>query len=174
MSWYANYPISKDSYHRLKSDVTRAAVARQQSPGTCTNFAQRYGKTWRMIHRMIHNILNINAAVTYVPYQDFENKMMLTGFLDSPQKFLEHLRRYTFSLSTQIILGYRCPNIQDPNLQQLFWVSVNFDSAYVPFPLLTTSQEFQQVGRVGRQCECTADGFISRHSKAAQVSATEC
>lgn len=84
---------------------------------------QRYGETWRMIHRMIHNILNIKAAVTYVPYQDLENKMMLVGFLDSPENFLDHLRRYTFSLSTQIIFGYRCSDIRDPNLQQLFWVS---------------------------------------------------
>ena len=76
-----------------------------------------------MIHKTIHNILNIKAAVTYVPYQDLENKVMLQGFLDHPEGFLDHLRRYTFSLSTQIIFGYRAPDTKDPNLQQLFWVS---------------------------------------------------
>ncbi|KAK5162733.1 uncharacterized protein LTR77_011216 [Saxophila tyrrhenica] len=81
----------------------------------------RYGKFWRMIHKTIHNILNIKAAVTYVPYQDLENKVMLQGFLDDPEHFLGHLRRYTFSLSTQIVFGYRAPDTQDPNLQQLFW-----------------------------------------------------
>jgi hypothetical protein len=75
-----------------------------------------------MIHKMIHNILNIKAAVTYVPYQDLENKIMLKGFLDTPEDFHSHIRRYTFSLSTQIIFGYRSPDIRDPNLQQLFWV----------------------------------------------------
>ena len=45
-----------------------------------------------MIHRIIHNILNIKAAVTYVPYQDLENKMMLVGFLDSIQKLPKFLR----------------------------------------------------------------------------------
>jgi len=71
---------------------------------------------------MIHNILNIKAAVTYVPYQDLENKIMLTGLLDSPEDFLNHIRRFTFSLSTQLIFGFRCSDIRDPNLQQLFWV----------------------------------------------------
>lgn len=47
---------------------------------------------------------------------------MLQGLLDEPQAFLDHIRRYTFSLSTQIIFGYRSPSVNDPNLQQLFWV----------------------------------------------------
>jgi hypothetical protein len=47
---------------------------------------------------------------------------MLQGLLDEPQAFLDHIRRYTFSLSTQIIFGYRSPSVDDPNLQQLFWV----------------------------------------------------
>ena len=77
-----------------------------------------------MIHKTIHKILNIKAAITYVPYQDLENKIMLQGFLDTPEDFHDHLRRYTFSLSTQIIFGYRAPDTKDPNLQQLFWVSL--------------------------------------------------
>lgn len=40
-----------------------------------------------MIHKMIHNILNIKAAVTYVPYQDLENKFMLLSLLEQPEEF---------------------------------------------------------------------------------------
>jgi hypothetical protein len=76
-----------------------------------------------MIHRMIHNILNIKAAVTYVPYQDLENKILLNGLLDKPKDFLNHIRRFSYSLSTQMIFGYRCTDIRDANLQQLFTVS---------------------------------------------------
>jgi hypothetical protein len=75
-----------------------------------------------MIHRMIHNIMNIKAAVTYVPYQDLENKFLLEGLLDTPADFLAHIRRFTYSLSTQMIFGYRCVNNKDPNLLQLFEV----------------------------------------------------
>jgi hypothetical protein len=71
---------------------------------------------------MIHNILNIRAAVTYVPYQDLENKHMLLGFLDEPTKFVNHLQRYSNSLTTQMVFGFRTPNIDDPKLKQLFEV----------------------------------------------------
>jgi len=88
----------------------------------CSQVKQKYGKFWRMVHRTIHNIMNIKAAVTYVPYQDLENKVMLQGLLDSPRAFHDHIRRFTFSLSTQMIFGRRSPDIDDPDLRQLFWV----------------------------------------------------
>lgn len=73
-----------------------------------------------MIHRTIHSFLNIKAAVTYVPYQDLENKFLLEDLLDTPDDLLRHIRRFTYSLSTQMIYGYRCVNNGDPNLLQLF------------------------------------------------------
>ncbi|KAH6695143.1 cytochrome P450 [Plectosphaerella plurivora] len=86
----------------------------------CPPHKHRYGDNWRMIHRMIHNIMNIKAAVTYVPYQDLENKFLLEGLLDTPNDLLAHIRRFTYSLSTQMIFGYRCVDNKDPNLLQLF------------------------------------------------------
>ena len=77
-----------------------------------------------MQHKIIHSILNMKAAASYVPYQDLENKVLLAGLLDTPQEFLSHIRRYTFSLSTQIIFGFRCPDMRDARLQQLFWVGL--------------------------------------------------
>ena len=88
-----------------------------------TDAVQQYGPTWRMIHKMIHNILNIKAAVTYVPYQDLENKFMLLGLLNQPDEFANHMRRYTNSLTTQMVFGFRTLDINDPKLQQLFHVS---------------------------------------------------
>ncbi|KAH8198291.1 hypothetical protein TruAng_007541 [Truncatella angustata] len=80
----------------------------------------KYGETWRMIRGIVHNSLNIKAARTYVPYQDLENKAMLLGFLDSPDKFIDHIRRYTNSLTTQMIFGFRTTDIDDPKLTQLY------------------------------------------------------
>jgi hypothetical protein len=71
---------------------------------------------------MVHNILNVRAAETYVPYQDLENKNMLLGLLDQPTEFVDHLRRYSNSLTTQMVYGFRTPNIDDPKLKQLFEV----------------------------------------------------
>ncbi|PQE33784.1 cytochrome P450 protein [Rutstroemia sp. NJR-2017a WRK4] len=79
-----------------------------------------YGNTWRMMRKMVNNILNIKAAKSYVPYQDLENKQMLCGFLEQPNLFVDHIRRYTNSLTTQMVFGFRTISIQDPKLVQLF------------------------------------------------------
>ncbi|KAH7066938.1 cytochrome P450 [Paraphoma chrysanthemicola] len=79
-----------------------------------------YGETWRMLRKIVHNNLNIKAARTYVPYQDLENKAMLVGFLEQPNLFVDHIRRYTNSLTTQMVFGFRTTSIDDPKLKQLF------------------------------------------------------
>ncbi|KIV84705.1 hypothetical protein PV11_00473 [Exophiala sideris] len=110
----------------------------------------QYGPTWRMIHKMIHNILNIKAAVTYVPYQDLENKFMLLGLLNQPDEFANHMRRYTNSLTTQMVFGFRTLDINDPKLQQLFhgfekWAEVTGSAAAQVldlFPILQKLPKF--------------------------------
>jgi hypothetical protein len=72
---------------------------------------------------MIHNILNIKAATTYVPYQDLESKQMLLGLLDQPGGFVEEIQRFTISLTTQMIYGFRTSAIGDPKVNQFFEVS---------------------------------------------------
>jgi hypothetical protein len=86
---------------------------------------QRYGETWRLIHKLVHNILNIKVAAKYVPYQDLENKFLLAGLLDTPDALFNHIRRFSYSLSTQMIFGFRCPDISDPMLKRLFEVSLS-------------------------------------------------
>ncbi|RYP31688.1 hypothetical protein DL767_005601 [Monosporascus sp. MG133] len=66
------------------------------------------------------DILNVKAARTYVPYQDLENKAMLVGFLEQPALFMDHIRRYTNSLSTQMMFGFRTTSLDDPKLKQLY------------------------------------------------------
>jgi hypothetical protein len=77
-----------------------------------------------MVRKIVHNNLNIKAARTYVPYQDLENRAMLMGFLDKPHLFVNHIRRYTNSLTTQMVFGFRTTSIDDPKLKQLFHVGM--------------------------------------------------
>ncbi|KAI4934694.1 hypothetical protein J4E85_002552 [Alternaria conjuncta] len=88
--------------------------------GGCRMLLMPYGDTWRMIRKIVHLNLNVKAARTYVPYQELENKAMLVGFLDSPDLFIDHIRRYTNSLTTQMIFGFRTTSIDDPKLKQLY------------------------------------------------------
>ncbi|OCL10731.1 cytochrome P450 [Glonium stellatum] len=80
-------------------------MAHDVASGGLRILTMKYGPLWRTIHKMIHNILNIRAAITYVPYQDLENKLLLLGFN---------------SLTTQMVFGFRTPSFHDPKLQQLF------------------------------------------------------
>lgn len=75
------------------------------------------------MRKIVHNSLNINASRTYLSYQDLENKRMLLDFLESPADFNGHLHRYTNSLITQIVFGFRTPTKDDPRLKQLIKVT---------------------------------------------------
>ena len=45
---------------------------------------------------------------------------MLNGFLEEPELFNEHIRRYTNSLTTQLVFGFRTIDLFDPKLLQLY------------------------------------------------------
>jgi hypothetical protein len=47
---------------------------------------------------------------------------MLMGLLEDPDDFINHIRRYTTSLTTQMTFGYRTPTSDDQNLLDLFEV----------------------------------------------------
>jgi hypothetical protein len=49
---------------------------------------------------------------------------MLSGFLERPELFLYHIKRYTTSLTTQMIFGFRVPREDDPLPKMLFYVSI--------------------------------------------------
>jgi hypothetical protein len=78
---------------------------------------------------MMHNTLNIRTAVAYVPYQDLENKEMMLGFLNDPKDFVGHLRRFSSSLTTQMVFGFRTISRQDPRMLQFFKVCVTSSSS---------------------------------------------
>lgn len=69
---------------------------------------------------MVHGLLNANEATKYVPYQMLENKQMLNDLLDTPDKFLEHIRRYSNALTTSMVFGWRTPTYDDEDIMQLF------------------------------------------------------
>lgn len=73
-----------------------------------------------MVRKMAHSTLNAGVAKAYAPYQDLENKQMLAGLLARPAAFVAHLRRYTTSLTTQMIFGFRTTAADDPKLVGLY------------------------------------------------------
>ncbi|KAF4953190.1 hypothetical protein FGADI_6165 [Fusarium gaditjirri] len=77
-------------------------------------------EVWKMARKLVHRILGVTAARSYIPYQELESKAMLFDFLKSPDDFVDHMRRYTASLTTQITFGSRTTNIQDEQFKEAF------------------------------------------------------
>ncbi|KAK5955929.1 hypothetical protein OHC33_002502 [Knufia fluminis] len=69
---------------------------------------------------MVHALLNISAAKSYVPYQVLENKQMLYEMLQQPDRFLQNIRRYSNALTTTMVFGWRTPTYEDAAMKQLF------------------------------------------------------
>ncbi|KAK7180398.1 hypothetical protein DPSP01_001825 [Paraphaeosphaeria sporulosa] len=92
----------------------------QMISGWMRMLLMEYGKTWRYMRSLVHDHLNIKASISYVPYQDLENRQMLLGFLDSPARWVDHMRRYTNALTTQMVFGFRTVSIDDENMHTLF------------------------------------------------------
>jgi hypothetical protein len=88
--------------------------------GTHTVRIQPNHGVWTMVHKLARRILNVSVARTYVPYQDLENKAMLLGVLESPRDFINHLRRYTASLTTQMTFGFRTVSMHDESFKEAF------------------------------------------------------
>ncbi|KAK0657820.1 cytochrome P450 [Cercophora newfieldiana] len=79
-----------------------------------------YTPRWRMCRKLVHTLLNISAAKSYVPYQILENKQMLYEMLTKPESFLHNIRRYSNALTTTMVFGWRTPTYEDEKMKQLF------------------------------------------------------
>ncbi|RBR05965.1 hypothetical protein FVER53590_13927 [Fusarium verticillioides] len=73
-----------------------------------------------MFRKLVHSLLNVTTAKSYVPYQDLENKQMLYEMIVQPDQFLHSIRRYSNALTTTMVFGWRSPIYRDPKLMQLF------------------------------------------------------
>lgn len=81
---------------------------------------QPYGETWRTSRRSAHPMINVKAASAYTPYHDLDNKALLVGLLDNPTDFVAQIQRYTDSVTTQLLFGYRAVTKDAPHLREFY------------------------------------------------------
>ncbi|KAI0473518.1 cytochrome P450 [Xylariaceae sp. FL0804] len=79
-----------------------------------------YGETWRMIRRLAHAVLNVNASRSQIPYQDLEIKQMLVGLLDHPDQLFDQVHRAMGSIITQIVYGFRTHSSDNEYTRQIY------------------------------------------------------
>ena len=78
-----------------------------------------------MARKLVHSLLNVSAAKSYVPYQVLENKQMLYEILTEPERFLYSIRRYSNALTTTMVFGWRTPTYEDSKMQQCEFCNVS-------------------------------------------------
>jgi cytochrome P450 len=80
----------------------------------------QYDEGWRRARKMIHNLLNIKTAVNYIPFQELELRQMLADMVKRPNKYHDHVGRYSTSLVTSITFGWRSLAFSDPEVKQIY------------------------------------------------------
>jgi cytochrome P450 len=86
----------------------------------------QYGSEWCKIRKASHTLLNATTAIKYQPVQDIESKQLLDDFLNTPENFYEHNRRYSASVIMRLTYGYRLPSWDDPLVKEIYDVLDNF------------------------------------------------
>ncbi|KAK5138503.1 hypothetical protein LTR08_000089 [Meristemomyces frigidus] len=104
----------------IYSDRPEMYIGQDLCSGGLRMLMMKYGPTWRSTRKMVHALLNVTTAKSYVPYQVLENKQLLYGLLNEPGDFLKHIRRYSNALTTTMVYGWRTPTYEDAKMKQLF------------------------------------------------------
>jgi cytochrome P450 len=68
-----------------------------------------YGKEWRAMRTIIHQLFTPQMSRSYAPIQFYEAKQLSVDLLEKPRDFYMHHRRYAASVIMQIIYGRRIP-----------------------------------------------------------------
>ncbi|KAI1322617.1 cytochrome P450 [Xylariaceae sp. FL0255] len=134
-----------------------------------------YNDTWKKCRAVCARVLDPNSAKSYVPYQDLEVKQTLNELLHKPELFVDHLRRYTNSLSFQIVFGFRVPDTHDPNLTHVYesfdrWTGVLRKAILFDlYPSLRHLPDFMvPLRKTAKAIQETESGFYLRHWHAAK------
>ncbi|KAI1324282.1 putative cytochrome P450 [Xylariaceae sp. FL0255] len=115
-----------DKKSSISSDRMDMYIGQKVASGGLRILMMRYGQTWRMVRRIMHDLLNVKAARDFEPYQVLENQQMMYDVLTDPDNYVAHVRRFANSLMTTTTFGYRTPTCQDRNLEELMTVLDNF------------------------------------------------
>lgn len=81
-----------------------------------------YSDEWRLARKMVHNLLNVKTAVDYIPFQELELRQMLADMVRKPEKYHDHVRRYSTSLVTSFTFGWRSLDFDHPDVKQIYEV----------------------------------------------------
>ncbi|KAJ3549263.1 hypothetical protein NM208_g588 [Fusarium decemcellulare] len=87
------------------------------------------------IRKLYHVRLNVKSADAFLPYQHFDGLQLLHDLVQRPDSWVEHIRRYTASVSTTLLYGFRTPTTGEGHVAALLkWMDLT--SAAINFKLI--------------------------------------
>ncbi|KAL1665077.1 cytochrome P450 [Schizophyllum commune] len=107
-------------------------------------FLCRYNEKWRKLRKASQMLLAPSVVKTYQPLQEGESTQLAFDFLETPERFFDHISRYGNSLVLAILYGRRSPRIETPTALAIveilnYWVTYLEPGATPPvdvFPIL--------------------------------------
>ncbi|KAI1170039.1 cytochrome P450 [Nemania sp. FL0916] len=109
-----------DRRSAIYSSRTENYLANKVLSGGLRLLLLEYGDTWKQVRKLAHQIMNVKVSRAYVPYQDLESVAMLMRFLEEPSGFIDHIRRYTSSVTSQMTYGFRITRREEAFFQRAF------------------------------------------------------
>ncbi|KAM5346074.1 hypothetical protein ACJ41O_009079 [Fusarium nematophilum] len=85
---------------------------------------------WRRQRKMYHVRLNVKSADRYLPYQQFDSLQLVHDLALRPESWVQHVQRYTASISTALLYGWRTPATNTGYVKDLLeWMDVTSEAA---------------------------------------------
>ncbi|RTE70058.1 hypothetical protein BHE90_015554 [Fusarium euwallaceae] len=79
---------------------------------------------------MYHVRLNVKSADRYLPYQAFDSLQLINDLAVRPEGWVQHVQRYTASISTALLYGWRTPATDTGYVKDLLeWMDVTSEAA---------------------------------------------
>src|SRR5271170_667804 len=80
----------------------------------------------------MQGMLTQKQAETFRPIQQYESQQLAVDWLDSPENYYHHNRRYAFSLIMQVVYGQRFPKWGSKEAEGIFSVNGNLSAVLNP------------------------------------------
>lgn len=79
-----------------------------------------YGQAWRNLRRAAVSMMNINAVEEVLPVQQAEATVAMYDLLQTPEKWFEHIRRYSSAVILESVFGQRGTDYNSAKMKK-FW-----------------------------------------------------
>ncbi|KAI9375031.1 cytochrome P450 [Aspergillus egyptiacus] len=91
-----------------------------------------YGNTWKALRKAAQGLFTPNELAGVLPIQEAEATQTAYDLIRSPDRYYEHVQRYTTAVILASVFGQRGPSFDSPKVQALYEVQNRFTALLEP------------------------------------------